>query len=270
MANGNGNRPTWAALSGSWSFGGSGVDAEYTGSEEAPQPVGVALASRRLRTGRASAEITLGDSQENAGRLLIGHNTVTGGYHSAGLRGYDRAYVIDEHVPGRGWEPVAYRGRARHLDGSRAYSVTAEVSGQRLRLTSRVGWAPSGAGGDDGRASGRRSSAARVVRPSPPAVHFRVEQRCRILVGGRVAANGVARRFRQSVGLRQQQRQRGERQHAGGESSRPSPEPADSRRTGRSAAFAAPHHDTGSKRTPPNASQAAIRVSTRLNAWPTT
>ena len=135
MANGNGNRPTWAALSGSWSFGDSGVDAEYTGPEEAPQPVGVALASRRLRTGRTSAEITLGDPEESAGRLLIGHNTVTGGYYSAGLGGYDRAYVIDEHVPGRGWQAVRYRGRACHLDGSRAYSVAADVRGQRLRLT---------------------------------------------------------------------------------------------------------------------------------------
>ena len=73
--------------------------------------------------------------EENAGRLLIGHNTVTGGYYSAGLGGYGRAYVIDEHVPGRGWQAVGLRGRARHLDGSRAYSVTADVKGQRLILT---------------------------------------------------------------------------------------------------------------------------------------
>ena len=77
----------------------------------------------------------MGNPEENAGRLLIGHNTVTGGYYSAGLGGYDRAYVIDEHVPGRGWQAVRLRGRARHLDGSKAYSVTADVRGQRLRLT---------------------------------------------------------------------------------------------------------------------------------------
>ena len=135
MANGNGNRPTWAALSGSWSFGESSVDAEYAGSEEAPRPAGVALASRRLRNGRMSAEIQLGDNPENAGRLLIGYNTVTGGYYSAGLGGYDRAYLIDEHVPGRGWQVVTHQGRARQLDGSRAYPVTVDIRGQRLRLT---------------------------------------------------------------------------------------------------------------------------------------
>ena len=77
----------------------------------------------------------MGNPDENAGRLLIGYNTLTGGYYSVGLGGYHRAYLIDEHVPGRGWQAVKHEGRARQLDGSTAYRVTADIRGQRLRLT---------------------------------------------------------------------------------------------------------------------------------------
>ena len=81
-----------------------------------------------------SAEIRLDNPHENAGRLLLGYNTVTGGYYSAGLGGYERAYLIDEHVPGRGWQAVRQEGRASHLDGATTYHVTADIRGQRLRL----------------------------------------------------------------------------------------------------------------------------------------
>ena len=128
----NGSRLTWAALSGTWSFQESG--AEYARPDDAPRPVGVALSSRRLRNGRMSARVQLRDPGEGAGRLLLGYNPVTGGYYSAGLGGYGRAYVIDEHVPGRGWQPVAQEGRASQLGASTGYDVQVDVRGQRLRL----------------------------------------------------------------------------------------------------------------------------------------
>ena len=133
MAIGNGNRPAWAAISGAWSFQASG--AEYTRAGGSPQPVGVALSSARIRNGRLSAQIRLGNPEENAGRLLLGYNTATGGYYSAGLGGYGRAYVIDEHVPRQGWQAVKHDGRASQLDGSTAYDVEVDIRGQRLRLT---------------------------------------------------------------------------------------------------------------------------------------
>ena len=68
----------WAAMSGDWSFRGS--SAEYTRLEDASQPIGVALSSARIRNGRVSARIRLGDPAENAGRILLGYNTVTDGY----------------------------------------------------------------------------------------------------------------------------------------------------------------------------------------------
>lgn len=132
MGNGNGNRPAWAAMSGAWSFRESG--GEYIRAEGSPQPVGVALSSARIRNGRMSAKIGLGSLDENAGRLLLGYNTATGGYFSTGLGGYGRAYVIDEHVPGLGWQAVKHEGRVSQLQAATAYEVEVDVKGQRLCL----------------------------------------------------------------------------------------------------------------------------------------
>ena len=132
MRQGNGSRPAWAAVSGAWSFDES--CAEYRRHEDASQPVGVALSSRRIRNGRMSAAIELGDPGANAGRLLLGYNTATGGYYSAGLGGYGCAYVVDEHRPGRGWQSVKREGQASQLDGSTGYDVEVDIRGQRLRL----------------------------------------------------------------------------------------------------------------------------------------
>lgn len=133
MANGNRNRLTWAAMAGGWSF--QGANAEYNRPEDPSQPVGVALSSRRVRNGRVSARIRLENPAGNAGRLLLGYNAATRGYYSAGLGGYNRAYVIDEYVPGLRWQAVAAEGSAAQLDASATYDVEASVRGQRLRLT---------------------------------------------------------------------------------------------------------------------------------------
>ena len=129
----NGNRVTWAAMSGTWSFLEAG--AEYTQPEDAPHPVGVALSSRRLRTGRMSARVQLSNPATDAGRLLLGYNSATGGYYSVGLGGYDHAYVIAEYLPGHGWRAVARHGRVSQLGGSTAYTVEVCIGGQRLRLS---------------------------------------------------------------------------------------------------------------------------------------
>ena len=119
-------------MSGAWSFQES--RAECAGAGGSPQPVGVALSSARIRNGRMSAHIRLDNPDENAGRLLLGYDTATGGYYSAGLGGYGRAYVIDEHVPGLGWQAVKHEGRVSQLQASTAYQVEVDVRGQRLCL----------------------------------------------------------------------------------------------------------------------------------------
>ncbi len=121
-------------MSGVWTFPES--RAEYRRTEDVSQtPVGVLLSPCRIRNGRVSARIHLENPGEDAGRLLLGYNVATGGYYSAGLGGYNRAYVIDEHVPGLGWQPVAVEGSAAQLDGATTYAVAVDISGQRLRLT---------------------------------------------------------------------------------------------------------------------------------------
>jgi hypothetical protein len=132
MARRDRNKTAWAAIAGNWSFRGS--SAEYTGSEDPRSPVGVALSSARIRNGHISSKIRLNNPGQNAGRLLLGYNTVTGGYYSVGLGGYGYAYLVDEFVPGQAWRAVKHKGNVSQLDGNTSYQVDVEIRGQRISL----------------------------------------------------------------------------------------------------------------------------------------
>lgn len=131
MEDGHQSPPNWAALSGNWSF--QETNAEYQSSEDSQPPVGVALSSARMRNGRISVNIRL-NNLEHAGRILLGYNPATGGYYSVGLGGYERAYLIDEYIPGQGWRAVNHEGSVSQLNGANLYEVEVEIRGQRLVL----------------------------------------------------------------------------------------------------------------------------------------
>lgn len=132
MENGSHRQLNWAALSGNWSF--SGTNAAYERSENPEPPPGVALASARMRNGCISLRMRLNEP-ENTGRVLLGYNPATKGYYSAGLGGYERAYLIDEYLPGLGWNPIKLEGNASQLDRDKLYEVKVDIRGQRLRFT---------------------------------------------------------------------------------------------------------------------------------------
>ena len=131
MENGNQSPPSWAALSGNWSF--QGTRADYQSPEDSQLPVGVALSSARIRNGRLSVGIRL-NNLEHAGRILLGYNPATESYYSVGLGGYERAYLVDEYIHGRGWRAVNHRGGVSQLDEAHLYAVEVEIRGQRLVL----------------------------------------------------------------------------------------------------------------------------------------
>ncbi len=131
MEDGHQRPPNWAALSGNWSF--QETNAEYQSSEDSQPPVGVALSSARMRNGRISVNIRL-NNLEHAGRILLGYNPATRGYYSVGLGGYERAYVVDEFIPGQGWRAVNHEGSVAQLDEAHLYAVEVEIRGQRLVL----------------------------------------------------------------------------------------------------------------------------------------
>ena len=167
---------------------------------------------------------------------------------------------------------AALEGRAEPSGGDASFWGTGRPEAGETSLcmigsgAGQEAWGSGGAGitmRGDYSATGPREL-KRDIGARPPA-DFRVERRRRVPVVGDVSADGVARPSGQPADLRDQQGRRGRRRHP--ENGPPSPPRFLSRRSGGSFVDG---HDTGSKRTPANASQAASRVSTRLKAWPTT
>lgn len=102
-------------------------------------PYGICISDVRFQDGEAHTQIVFpneGDcaSPESAGRLLLGYRSPNETYLSAGLGGYDRAYVISRFEPGRGWSALAIAGNKENLAFNTSYDVSVRTSGQRIAL----------------------------------------------------------------------------------------------------------------------------------------
>lgn len=125
----------WAPLAGKWKFDGS--TAMYLGPEDPNSPVqhGLALSHLRLRSGLIRTKVSFDEIEISAGRVVFGYNSATGAYFSAGLGGYDFAYVLDEYIPVRGWKAVRGRGSKLNLNPQSPYELEVQLQGQSVRLT---------------------------------------------------------------------------------------------------------------------------------------
>jgi hypothetical protein len=128
---------TWAAMSGRWHFTQS--KAVYLGpleSQSAHLPFGLALGKARLRSGRISGIVGLGENAQDCnGRIIVGYNSETRGYFAAGIGGYGFAYVLDEFIEPRGWRALAVAGTKENLLPNSPFAIEAHVRGQRMSLT---------------------------------------------------------------------------------------------------------------------------------------
>lgn len=122
----------WAPMSGQWKI--NTKNTEYIAPDDAKYQAGIALSTARVRNGQVSVKVCLNDADKNAGRILIGYNTVTGAYYSIGLAGYGYAYVIDEFVPGQAWRAIEAKGNKSQLDGKHMYKIIVEIHGQNVTL----------------------------------------------------------------------------------------------------------------------------------------
>jgi hypothetical protein len=122
---------SWVALAGHWTF--DGAAAMYDGPQDLNVPAGVAITDLDVRTGWVEAEITL-SAVEAAGRLIFGRDSVTGAYYSAGIGGDRFAYVIDQFVPGSGWQPLFTSGINTNLEADHPYHVELYIEGQSAWL----------------------------------------------------------------------------------------------------------------------------------------
>jgi hypothetical protein len=122
----------WAPLVGRWSFEGS--IARYVGPLDTEHPFGIALTNERLKRGTVDVSINLSVPLNAAGRVLFGYHPEREAYFTAGIGGYNRAFVIDEFVPGRGWLMLKGTGSNANLDEGREYALSVNLTGQNVDL----------------------------------------------------------------------------------------------------------------------------------------
>ncbi len=119
----------WAPVMGDWELGET--RAEYQGSDTSSR--GILLGHNRLGSGEVKTTIELSENVD-AGRILLGYESLSSRYLTAGLGGFGEAYVIAEFDPGLGWTRMDGAGNRSNLQTDRPYEVEVRIDGQRLAL----------------------------------------------------------------------------------------------------------------------------------------
>ena len=122
----------WAPVVGSWQFPPNA--ARFVGPQEPTTPHGIALSAARLKRGTVSFVAELDEPKGGAARVLFGYDTRSGAYFSAGIGGYNEAYVIDEFIPGTGWRSLKHSGSNANLVKKRKYKVSVRLEGQSAQV----------------------------------------------------------------------------------------------------------------------------------------
>lgn len=122
----------WVPLSGKWSF--DGPSAKYLGSSDPNFKVGIALSDVTLRSGHIKTQVSFDNPEDSAGRILFSYNASTRDYLSAGIGGYNFAYILDKFTLGKGWEGIRGQGSKENLEAGVFYDLKVEIRGQNIRI----------------------------------------------------------------------------------------------------------------------------------------
>ncbi len=97
---------------------------------------GVAIADLRATSGRIRAKIDLGSADHAAeGRILFGFDAAEGRGFSAGVGGYDRAFVLDEVAPILGNAKLIHGlGKRENLKHGATYAIEINLRGTNTQL----------------------------------------------------------------------------------------------------------------------------------------
>jgi hypothetical protein len=117
---------------GRWQF--DGATATYVRPLDTENRFGIALSTERLQRGSVEVTVRFASPLNAAGRVLFGYHPESEAYFTAGIGGYNRAFVIDEFVPGRGWRVIKATGSNSNLEEGREYAVAVNLSGQSIEL----------------------------------------------------------------------------------------------------------------------------------------
>jgi hypothetical protein len=122
---------SWAPIVGRWTIENGTVT--YDGPEEgAANPFGICLSNARFNEGEIRVKVEL-STNGDVGRVLFGYSPQNGSYWTAGLGGYERAYVLSE-FDSHGWRPTSVLGSRANLIPNKAYEVETKLFGQRVYL----------------------------------------------------------------------------------------------------------------------------------------
>jgi hypothetical protein len=129
-----GQKKAWVAIAGKWKF--EGDSACYLGPDEnSPFPHGIALTRSRFRSGSIKTTVHFFKNLDDlAARLIFGYNPETKEYFSFGLGGYGFAYVLDEFLPGRGWQAFAAAGNKENFSPNCDTTIEINIFGQKGSL----------------------------------------------------------------------------------------------------------------------------------------
>ena len=128
----------WAPMEGLWERRPDSITHAGTGevsgpSAALPVPYGVALSGVWFDGGKIRTTISL-SSDADAGRILLGFSSRGARYVTAGIGGYEEAYVIEEFDPRTGRRRLGGAGRIANLSLNHPYPVEVGLEGQRLAL----------------------------------------------------------------------------------------------------------------------------------------
>lgn len=122
----------WAAIAGKWSFQERSVSYSDAGDSAA----GIALSPHKLRSGRISVKVRLGDPERCVGRILLGYDAETRSHYSVGLGGYEHAYTVEQSAASRGPRTsLAAEGDVSQLDKTAWYELEVELREESVTLT---------------------------------------------------------------------------------------------------------------------------------------
>lgn len=118
----------WAAMAGRWQFAPGKVTYLGPHADRPTPPFGLVIAKPRMRSGKMLAKVRFGkNAQTSNGRIVIGYNAESRGYFSAGIGGYDFAYVLYEYIDTRGWRALAGAGNKDNITPSSTFGLTISV-----------------------------------------------------------------------------------------------------------------------------------------------
>jgi hypothetical protein len=99
-----------------------------------PQNAAIALFEGTMEKGIVRAKVNFAPEGSTIARIIIGHDSVSGGYYSVGIGGYKIAYLIDRFDRHVGWRAIYFKGNRNLITRDKTYQLEVEFDNQTINL----------------------------------------------------------------------------------------------------------------------------------------